>query len=465
MSALEGRKLHLIGIGGAGMSGLALIAHRLGASVTGSDRSASSYTDRLAGAGIEVAIGHDAANLPAGADVVVSTAIDEANPELARARELGLSVLHRSDLLGELVAAKPRCIAVAGTHGKTTTTAMLAHMLAETGADPTFFVGGEVSVAGEVTNAHWGEGDIVVVEADESDGSFLKLSPEVAVVTNVELDHHSTWGGGIDQLFEAFAKFTEPARASVVWRGQPRLAELAPASRTSGFAIEGGGEFVAGDLVARRIQTPADPAAGVSFDLVHPGGELPVTLGVRGEHNVLNALAALAALGACAIDLTDAAAALATFSGVARRFEPLGRSPQGARVYDDYAHHPTEVVAALKTAREAAAGGRVVAVFQPHLFSRTQSLARRFGAALALADVAIVMDVYPARELPEGFPGVTGWLVATATADARPGMRVLWQPTHADAAATLARELREGDLCVTIGAGDISALGHQLVAA
>ena len=174
MGAFEGRRLHLIGAGGAGMSGLALIAHQLGASVSGSDRSSSTYTSRLSAAGVIVAIGHDAANLPDGADVVVSTAIDEANPELSRARELGLNVLHRSDLLGELVAAKPRCIAVAGTHGKTTTTAMIAHMLSETGGDPTFFVGGEVSVGGEVTNARWGDGEIVVVEADQTTSNALR---------------------------------------------------------------------------------------------------------------------------------------------------------------------------------------------------------------------------------------------------------------------------------------------------
>ncbi|MBI5310529.1 MAG: UDP-N-acetylmuramate--L-alanine ligase [Actinobacteria bacterium] len=464
MSPFEGRKIHLIGIGGAGMSGLALVAHELGAAVSGSDRASSTYTDRLAAAGVSVAIGHDGANLPAGVEVVVSTAIEDSNPELLRARELGLTVSHRSDLLGELVAVKPHCIAVAGTHGKTTTTAMIAHMLAETGGEPSFFVGGEVNVGGEVTNARWGAGEIVVVEADESDGSFLKLSPEVAVVTNVELDHHSTWGGGIDELFAAFSQFTAPAGHVVIWRGQPRLAELTVPARATGFAIEGAGEAAPGDLVASDLRTPADPAAGTSFTLRHPGGTVPVALGVRGDHNVLNALAALAALMACGVELPAAVSALASFKGVARRFEALGLTSHGAALYDDYAHHPTEVEAALKTAREAAAGGRVVAVFQPHLYSRTQSLARRFGEALALADVAIVMDVYAARESGHDYPGVSGWMVATATADARPGMRVLWQPSHADAAAALQRELAAGDLCITIGAGDITSLGRGLVA-
>lgn len=459
----SGRKLHLIGIGGAGMSGLALVAHELGAAVSGSDRSASSYTERLTATGVNVAIGHDAAHVPDGADVVVSTAIDEANPELVRARELGLNVLHRSDLLAELVSAKPRCIAVAGTHGKTTTTAMIAHVLTETGADPSFFVGGEVNVGGRLTNAHWGAGDLVVVEADESDRSFLKLSPEVAVVTNVELDHHSTWGGGIDELLAAFARYAAPAARCVIWRSQARLAELAAAERVVGFGIEGSGVTESGDFLAGDLKTPADPAQGTSFSLLHDDVDTPVRLAVRGEHNVLNALAALAALSAPGADLPGAVAALASFKGVARRFESLGTSPQGAHVYDDYAHHPTEVRAALTTARATAGAGRVIAVFQPHLYSRTASLARDFGRALALADVAIVLDVYPAREQAADFAGVTGWLVATATADARPGMRVLWQPSHADATAALDRELRAGDLCITIGAGDVFQIGHQLV--
>ncbi|MBI4897961.1 MAG: UDP-N-acetylmuramate--L-alanine ligase [Actinobacteria bacterium] len=462
--SFSGRKLHLIGIGGAGMSGLALVAHGLGAEVSGSDRAESSYTERLATAGVRVAIGHDAANVPEQADIVYSTAIGEDNPEFMRARELGLKLLHRSDLLSELVSAKPRCIAVAGTHGKTTTTAMIAHMLSEIGADPSFFVGGEVAVGGRVTNAHWGDGDVVVVEADESDRSFLKLSPEVAVVTNVELDHHGTWGGGLDELLGAFTEFVAPARRTVVWRGQSRLIELTDAERLRRFGIEGDDGARPEDFTAYDVQTPVDePAAGTRFTLLHEGASTPAGLSVRGDHNVLNALAALAAIDAAGLNHERAVASLAGFRGVARRFEPLGVSAHGGRVYDDYAHHPTEVRAALMTARGAAKDGRVIAVFQPHLFSRTASLARDFGYALALADVAIVMDVYPAREAAADFPGVSGWMVATATADARPGMRVLWQPGHDDVAAALDRELREGDLCITIGAGDVTRVGHSLV--
>ena len=456
------RRLHLVGIGGAGMSGLALVAHRLGAAVTGSDRSESSYTERLCSAGIEVAIGHAAANVPEGAEIVVSSAIGEDNPEVVRARELGLTIMHRSDLLAELVAAKPRCIAVAGTHGKTTTTAMIAHVLAELGADPAFFIGGEARIGGNLTNAGWGEGETVVVEADESDRSFLKLTPSIAVVTNVELDHHSTWGGGFDELLGAFAQFVAPARECVLWRGQARLAEIAPPERVVGFGIEPDAVRGAREFVARDVEIAADPARGATFKLVREDRELEVTLAVRGRHNVLNALAALAALERAGCEPERAVAALATFKGVARRFEFVGQTAGGVRLYDDYAHHPTEVRATLETARQSAGGGRVVAVFQPHLYSRTASLAREFGRALALADEAVILDVYPARESAEDFPGVTGWMVATATADARPGMRVLWQPSVRDAITALRRELRDGDLCITIGAGDVFKVAHAL---
>ncbi|HEV7918435.1 MAG TPA: UDP-N-acetylmuramate--L-alanine ligase [Solirubrobacterales bacterium] len=456
------RKLHFIGIGGAGMSGLALVAAKLGASVSGSDRSASTYTERLAAQGIEIAIGHDADQLPDGADVVVSTAIDRGNPELVKACNGGATVLHRSDLLSELAGEK-RCIAVAGTHGKTTTTAMIAHVLSECGADPSFFVGGEVTVGGETTNARWGGGEWVVVEADESDRSFLKLNPEIAIVTNVELDHHTTYAGGLDELMGEFARYASQSPTAVVWRGQPELATLT-GGRVVGFGIDGGRpsriEFDADDVVASNVGTPDDPGQGSGFELRGSG---QAELGVRGDHNVLNALAAIAAVEQTGIARNDAAAALKTFKGVARRFELVGQTSGGTRVYDDYAHHPTEVAAALSTARQSAAGGRVVAVFQPHLYSRTRSLAREFGKALSIADTAIVMAVYPAREQARDFPGVSGWMVATATADAAPGMRVLWAPTHEDVCRVLANELRPDDLLMTIGAGDITQLAHGLV--
>lgn len=449
------RRFHLIGAGGAGMSGLAVALREMGVTVSGSDRADSSYADRLVGAGVDLSIGHDADNVPEDAEVVVSTAIGDDNPELVIARERGQKVLHRSDLLRELVALSDRCIAVAGTHGKTTTTAMIAHVLTELDEDPSFFVGGEVTVGGRTTNAHVGKGTVAVVEADESDGSFLKLDPDVAIITNVELDHHAKWGGGLPQLMAAFGQFAAGAEDVIVWRGQPELAGLA--ERTVGFGIgEGSGD----DLVAEDVNTPADPTEGSEYRL----GEALVRLGVRGDHNVLNSLAALAAVRAVGQPLSAATPAISGFHGVARRFELIGDGPNGSRVYDDYAHHPTEVRAALTAARQTAEGGRVVALFQPHLYSRTRSLARRFGEALALADVVVVTGIYPARELQQDFPGVSGYQVATAAADANRGLTVHWQPELAGATELLRRILRPGDLFITIGAGDVFTAGRELTA-
>jgi UDP-N-acetylmuramate--alanine ligase len=415
MSEWAGRELHFIGIGGAGMSGLALVCAGLGAEVTGSDRSDSSYMERLRGAGLAPAVGHDPANLPEGADVVVSTAIAEDNPELVAARERGLAVLHRGELLAALCAEK-RLIAVAGTHGKTTTTAMLVWALRALGADPAFFVGGEVpglgGAAADAANAGWGEGEWVVAEADESDASFLRLKPEIAVVTNIEMDHHARWGS-VAELRAAFAEFSAGAR----------MAE---------------------------------------FDESSPGpAELP--LAVPGHHNLLNARAALAAVDLVGLDVEAAAEALAGFPGVRRRLEPKGERA-GTAIYDDYAHHPTEVRAALSALRELD-GERLIAVFQPHLYSRTKAFADEFGAALALADEVVVLDVYPAREEPVGeLEGVDGLLVARAAADRMGGRPVIWAPSLERAREAVERRLGPGRVVVTIGAGDVFTLGEALVA-
>jgi len=454
MSAtFTGRKLHLIGVGGVGMSGLAIAAHQLGAQVTGSDREESSYTARLEEAGIAVTIGQAAANLPDGAEVVRSTAIVDSNPELAAAREQGLKILHRSELLAELVATRPRCIAVAGSHGKTTTTAMIAHVLDRLGLKPSYFVGGEVTIGERTTNAHLGDGDIVVIEADESDGSFLRYDPAIAVITNIEFEHPETWSS-LDELIDAFREFSSDSESVVIAADQPRIGELALGDRSITFAPAP----VEADLQAATITTPEDPALGSVFKL----DELVVELGVRGEHNVKNAVAAIAALELVGVAREDAAAELKTFVGVGRRFELIGETANGAVVYDDYAHHQTEVRAALTTARQTAKGGRVVAVFLPHLYSRTRSYAREFGEALALADVVIVNDIYPARERAEDFPGITSWLIATKTADAAQGKPVYYEPTYDDAVDLLERILEPGDLCITIGAGDVYRVAHRL---
>jgi len=457
------RRLHFIGIGGAGMSGLALVCARLGATVTGSDRSNSSYMERLRQAGLEPAVGHDAANLPAGVEVVVSTAIGADNPELALARERGLEPIHRGALLAELCAEK-RLIAVAGTHGKTTTTAMAVWALRAIGADPAFFVGGEVPGVGEdgaAANAGWGEGEWVVAEADESDGSFLELAPEIAVVTNVEMDHHTRWGS-LAELHAAFERFVKPARNVVL----PVEADL-----SSGQARQPDSANVlyAKMAVSKRVRRFSDRA---------PGPE-SLPLAVPGLHNRANARAALAAIELAGLDVETAAEALADFPGVRRRLELKGRRGE-TRIYDDYAHHPTEVRAALSALRELEPE-RLIAVFQPHLYSRTKALGEEFGAALSLADEVVVLDVYPAREEPVGeLAGVSGLRVAQAAAEWMGGRPVWWLPEADTARRALADLLDRGDrirtgdrpgpseggtVLVTIGAGDVFELGESLVEA
>ncbi len=431
MSGWGERRLHFIGIGGAGMSGLALVCHELGAEVTGSDRSDSSYMERLRAAGLEPVVGHDAANLPEDAEVVVSSAIAEDNPELLLARERGLAVRHRGELLAALCAEK-RLIAVAGTHGKTTTVAMLAWALRALGADPAFFVGGEVpglGPDGATANAGWGAGEWVVAEADESDASFLELEPEIAVITNVEMDHHARWGS-VGELRAAFAAFAAGAAGAVL----PRGSDL----DVAGF-----------------------DARTVAFDAVTPG-PVELALAVPGSHNALNARAALAAIELAGLgDLAAAAATLADFPGAHRRLELKG-SRDGTRIYDDYAHHPTEVRATLAALR-GLGPERLLVAFQPHLYSRTKAFAEQFGAALALADEVAVLDVYPAREEPVGeLAGVSGLDVARAAADRMGGKPVLWTPTLEAARAALARRLAPGGLLVTIGAGDVFEVAEAL---
>ncbi len=428
------RRLHFVGIGGAGMSGLAIIASELGASVTGSDRARSSYTERLLEHGIEPALGHRAENVPAGAEVVFSTAVPPDNPErrAAKGREL-----HRSDLLAQIAALR-RCLAVTGTHGKTTTAAMIVHILRGCGLDPAYVVGGELGDTG--VNAGWGRGEWIVVEADESDRSLLRLWPEIAVLTNAELDHHSTYGSRLD-LEETLREFMGRAElGAVVWdRAQLR-------------ALSGEGALA---------YDATDAAMSPRGSRFHWRG-LEVSLSVPGLHNAVNAAGALTASALAGADPARAAVAMADFRGARRRFELLGSTEKEIPIYDDYAHHPTEVAATIAAARTLAPA-RLVAVFQPHLYSRTRALAREFGRALAGADIAVVLAVYPARERAEDFPGVDGHLIAAATADAAGGRVVAWMPSFDDAGRFLSATLREGDLCLAMGAGDVDALARSLV--
>jgi UDP-N-acetylmuramate--alanine ligase len=429
------RSLHFVGIGGAGMSGLALIARELGATVTGSDRAQSSYTEILRGHGIEPALGHRAENVPAGAEVVFSTAVPTDNPER---RAAGGRELHRSELLAQIAALR-RCLAVTGTHGKTTTAAMIVHVLRACGLDPAYVVGGELRGTG--ANAGWGRGDWIVVEADESDRSLLALWPEIAVLTNAELDHHSTYSSRLD-LEDTLREFVGRATLGAVVWDRPELRALSP-EETLAYDAPGTVMSAHGSRFSWR--------------------GIEVSLSVPGLHNAVNAAGALTASVLAGADPVQAAAALADFRGARRRFELLGRTGAGVPVYDDYAHHPTEVAATIAAARTLAPA-RLVAVFQPHLYSRTRALAREFGRALAGADVSVVLPVYPARERAEDFPAVDGHLVAAATADSAGGRMVAWLPSFEDARGFLAATLREGDLCLVMGAGDVDVLGRSLVA-
>ena len=399
MRPLEGRRLWFVGIGGAGMSALALVAKEWGAEVGGSDRAHSSYAERLEAAGIPVVIGHDAGNVPDGAEVIVSSAISSENPEVTRAR-----VKKRADLLAELVELRPS-IVVAGAHGKTTTTAMIAFVLERLGRDPTFLIGGEIpQLRG---NARAGEGWLVA-EGDESDRSLELLRPQVAVLTNVELDHHATFASEAEvrALFEAWLE-----RAPAHVRGE----ELEP----------------------------------VAFELAVPG-----------EHNRRNAATALASLELADVPRAEAERVLAEFTGAGRRFELRGEAG-GVTVYDDYAHHPREIAVTLAAARAGLDGGRLLVVFQPHLYSRTRYLAQELGHSLAAADAVAVTSIYAAREEP--VPGVEGKLVVDALAAERPGMPIGWTPELEDAVRFLVRRARPGDVVLTIGAGDVERAGPLLL--
>ncbi|WP_125615631.1 UDP-N-acetylmuramate--L-alanine ligase [Specibacter cremeus] len=455
-------RVHFIGIGGAGMSAIARILAARGVPVSGSDAKASPILDELAGLGARIHAGHDAAHV-AGADtVVVSTAIRETNPELAAARAAGLRVLHRSQALAAAMA-DDRVVAVAGTHGKTTTTSMITVLLREAGIDASFAVGGTVRALG--VNGRAGSADVFVAEADESDASFLNYRPRIAVVTNVEPDHLDHYGTA-EAVYRAFDEFVTllPAGGLLVAcaddPGALALAGTASAAgirtRTYGYAADADVRISAGAAASARA---GDPAAHATLTFTREAGSPSVALDlhVPGEHNVRNAAAAVAVAVELGVPAADAAAALGAFTGAARRFEAKGER-RGVRVYDDYAHHPTEVAAALRAAREVAAGHRVHVLFQPHLFSRTREFAAEFAAALDLADVVAVLDIYPAREDP--IPGVTSELVTDALT-----VPLGYAPDAAAAVRALADGAVSGDIILTVGAGDVTAFGADLLEA
>jgi UDP-N-acetylmuramate--alanine ligase len=450
--------VHFIAIGGSGMNGIAAMLLDSGVPVSGSDRQDSKYLRALEAAGARVYVGHRAEQLDQAQTVVASSAIREDNPELAEARRRGLRVLHRSAALGSLMLGR-RGIAIAGTHGKTTTTAMIAQVLTGCGFDPSFVIGG--ALTGSSTGGHLGSGDVMVVEADESDGSFLQYPAEVAVVTNVDPDHLSNWGTA-ENYADGFLSFAtgEKVRLVVISADDPGAAALterirARADRAERIEISTFGVSPQADV---RIVNPTLAGSGSSFELRHGDRGGRVDLSVPGHYNVLNAAAAYAVTTWLGADEEQARRELSAYVGTYRRFQLVG-TVNGVRVYDDYAHHPTEVRNTLVAARTAVGDGRVVVCFQPHLYTRTRDFWPQLAAALEEADQAVVMDVCGDREDP--LPGIDGSMVATAVS---PGTaEVTYQPDWDKAAPTVADIARPGDLVITVGCGDVTKVAPLIV--
>jgi len=442
----EVRTVHLIGVGGAGMRNLARLFLARGIRVSGSDLKDSEGLRELAALGARVRVGHDADDLGDPDAVVISSAISEGNPELAAARARGLDVWARQQAIAAF-ADTHRSIAVAGTTGKTTTTSMVATVLEHAGLDPTYLIGGDLNESGSGAKA--GGGDLFLFEADESDGSFLLTDPAVGVVTNVEMDHVDFYPGGEDELRQAFAEFCARSDRLVVCTDDDGARE---ALRLAGVDAVGYGESP--DATLRlTIETPGP--GGARGTLAVDGGLVPLRLRVDGAHNLLDAAAAVAVGVVVGVPADDAAHALSSFDGVRRRFEHRG-SARGAEFFDDYAHVPHELAVTLGVAR-ARGPGRLVAVFQPHRYSRTQALWRELGASLTGADLIVVTDVYGANQTP--IPGVTGALVVDGVRRAAPTNEVVYAPHGEDAISFLTGEVREGDLVITLGCGDVWMLG------
>ena len=448
-------RVHFAGLGGAGMSGIARIMLARGVPVSGSDSAWSPQLDELAALGAQVHVGHAAAHLGAADTLVISTAIRPDNPELAEAARRGIRVLHRAAALASVMLGR-RGIAIAGTHGKTTTTAMLITVLRWCGADPSYMVGGIIAETG--LGAHEGSGGAFVAEADESDGSFLNLAPVAAVVTCVEADHLDNYRdlAHIAATFAAFTGKIPPGGLLVACADDPGALALAQAARTRPVQVRTYGAAQGADYQLTSV-TPRGMATGLT--VTGPGAAVPVPMqiAVPGRHNALNAAAAYAIAVELGYPPDQVAAGLAAYRGARRRLELKGEA-DGVRVLDSYAHHPTELAADLAAARDVADGGRVIAVFQPHLFSRTRIFAAEFGAALRGADEALILDVYAAREDPE--PGVTGMLVAQAV----PGGGARFLPDRADVPAAVADTAKPGDIVITMGAGDVTGLGPVILA-
>ena len=451
MSLAVPNRTHFIGIGGAGMSAIAKVLLERGYDVSGSDLKTSRASTMLAAMGAEISQGHEAASVEGADCVVVSSAISPNNPEFRRAEELGIPILTRGEALASILEGS-RSVVVAGTHGKTTTTSIVVTVLRAAGLDPTYLVGAGLNDVG--TNARSGSSDVSVAESDESDGSFLLLSPFIGVVTNVELDHVDHWGS-LDELHDAFSRFmgaSAPDGTLVVPAEDERVRAAATATKRRIITFGPGGDVEATDLKL--------DATGSEFDLVTAARTVPVRMKVPGAHNVSNALAAAAAALALGIPPDEIAHGLGMYKGVERRFQVRGTA-RGITIVDDYAHHPTEVKATLAAARPGP-WKRVVAIFQPHRYSRTAALAQAFGTSFSDADKIVLMDVYGAGEEP--VPGVSGKILADSVAESLPGRPVAYFPHRAELIGYLVGSARDGDLVLTLGAGDVTTVGEELLA-
>jgi len=448
---VDPRPIHFMGIAGAGMSGLALLAKEQGFAITGCDNDPSGAAD-LAAHGVEIWRGHDPRHVAGARALVVTAAVPGDHPELERARALGVPVVRRADALSQAVAGGT-VVAVAGTHGKTTTTVMVTEALAAAGRDPTGLAGGRVAPWGG--NARVGGRELFVVEADEYDRAFLSLAPTVAVVNNVEADHLECYDGSVATLEAAFVEFAGRARRVIAGGDDPGAQRVVAALRNPVWRVGLGA-----DANVRISQPQLDERGSTARIDLPGGGAITLRLRVPGLHNVRNAAAALAVtleLGGEA-SLAAAVEALGKFTGVGRRFERVGEA-RGVTVVDDYAHHPTEVQATLAAARQAFPGRRVVAVFQPHLFSRTALHGAALGRALAAADVVVVAPIYGAREQP--VPGVTAAVVAQGAA--RAGATTVAVRERAALTERVAETVRAGDVVFTLGAGDVTRVGPELL--
>jgi UDP-N-acetylmuramate--alanine ligase len=450
--ALDGvRSVHLIGIGGAGMRNLARLLRARNLDVRGSDMKDSKGLRELRDAGATVWVGHDPARLDDPDVVVVSSAIGPGNPELRAAHDRGIPVWARQQAIAAL-AADRRSIAVAGTHGKTTTTSMIAAMLHRTGRDPSYLIGGDLNESG--SGARSGQGDLFVFEADESDGSFLLARPHIGVVTNVDVDHVDFYPGGRGEIEAAFAAFVDACDHVVAWGDDPGVGTALAEAGTPRVRYGVGAH---NDIVLAIDALGPDGASGRVRD--RHGGEAPIRLRVDGAHNLLNAAAAVGVAVVLGIPLAEAAAGVEAYGGVHRRFERRG-SARGAEFFDDYGHTPTEMAVTIETARRRGPD-RLIALVQPHRYSRVRALWRELGASVAGADLVLVTDVYGAAQEP--IPGVTGKLVADGVALASPTTPVRYLPHRADVIDFLEREIRPGDLVVTMGCGDVWMLGDAVL--